>query len=254
MAYFLMIEKENGKHIPLEISKSKHFIKLTSLKDKEYNLQEIDLFTMSFINEELLKESLLEDNILSNILKDNKISIVKILKNRYYKVAHGLLYQEDFKYIDNPNKIIEDINELFLEKNFYFIIKLASYLKDNNIHKDLAFEIWNKAIICKKRDKIINYFYELDENNDNSLTRILKMTIFDYYINKEGLIEYKNTIKYQNLHMLIAFINHYEKKQNNQKENNYSKIRKNDFSLKSFFLIFLSFPLYLLKVFHSYYL
>ena len=52
MAYYFMVEKKKGEYFPLDITKSKHFIKLTNLSKKgACSLQEIDYLTINFANE-----------------------------------------------------------------------------------------------------------------------------------------------------------------------------------------------------------
>ena len=55
MAYYLTIEKKKGYYVPLEITKSKYFSRLSNLKGNGSTLQEIDMFTMMFDNEKQLR-------------------------------------------------------------------------------------------------------------------------------------------------------------------------------------------------------
>ena len=57
-----------------------------------------------------------------------------------------------------------------------------------------------------------SHFYEEDEHEDNPLQRMARLLIYDYYQEKNGHIVYKSTIKYRNLHNVLAFVDYYDNK------------------------------------------
>ena len=51
MSYYFMVLGKKGEYIPLDIPKSKYFARLTNSRGKNCSLNEIDVFTTLFFDE-----------------------------------------------------------------------------------------------------------------------------------------------------------------------------------------------------------
>jgi len=212
MAYYFTVEEKKGKYLPLDIKKSKYFTKQSKFKNLGLSLQEIDLFTTMFNNEEELRASLLKEGILPLSMSSKSLSARLLRKDVYHKVIYDFLYQADIEYILDPNRLITRINDKLYEGDFRFVESLASaYLKFYDCASTAA-EVRAWANFSIKTSSRSHYFDELDENGNLLLTRMLKLLIYEYYQNQDGKVTYKEGIKYLNLHSLIAFTNNYDKK------------------------------------------
>ena len=78
MAYYFMSEVSKGKHIELNLSKSKYFQVINKRYKTEtaYTLEEIDKFTMMFNDEIELRERLVEEGVLPLSLFEKPLSII----------------------------------------------------------------------------------------------------------------------------------------------------------------------------------
>ena len=104
------------------------------------------------------------------------------------------------------------ISVLLESNDFRFVNAFANnYIK---FHECLstAPEVREFAMQSIREEKKSNYFNKLDENNDNPLVRMTKLLIYKYYQSPSGKVEYTDKITYRNLHSIIAFVNHYDKK------------------------------------------
>ena len=212
MAYYLTIEKKKGEHIPLDITKSVYFTRLSHLKGNGATLQEIDTFTMMFNNEEELRSALLNEVLLEEQYLSKPLSIRNLKKEIYHKVMYDFLYQKDIEYIMDPNRLIERINEKLYFGDYRFIEKYANHFLEYYDCRSTAPEVREFAINSARYDAPSRYFSELDENNDNPLERLTKLLIYEYDQLPNGKVEYSKKVKYRNLHAVLAFINHYDKK------------------------------------------
>lgn len=221
MAYYFMIEKRKSIYEPLNISYSKYFKTsnqtLTTLpkysKPCAYRLQEIDLFTMMFNNENELRKALIEEKILPQELSAKPLSIRCLNKGKYNKVPHDFLYQKDIEYILDPSRLVKKIMERYYQNDFVFIKKLAEYFKEHHECSSTAADIRQWSEISIRENKQYRQLDAIDKNGDKQVTRLIKLLILKHYEKKDGTIEYKNEINYRNLHAIIAFINNYDKKQ-----------------------------------------
>ena len=125
MAYYFTVSKKKGEYTPLDITKSKYFTKLSKCKGLGLSLQEIDMFTMMFNDEEELRNSLYSEHILEGRYFNNPLT-ARILRNgKYHKVMYDFLYQKDIEYIADPKKIINRILNKFIDQDFRFIKQFA---------------------------------------------------------------------------------------------------------------------------------
>ncbi len=212
MAYYLTIEKRKGVYTPLDITKSKYFVRNSNLKGSGATLAEIDAFTMMFDNERELRGALFREGFVDLRNAGRSLSIRNKIKGKYYKVTYDFLYKKDLDFISEPERIIKRIENKLAIGDFRFIEKYANTFVNFHDCSSTAPEVreFAKASI---RDEIKSkHFNDLDENLDNPLTRMTKLLIYDYYQFPSGRIEYKSSIKYHNLHSVIAFTNHYDKK------------------------------------------
>ncbi len=212
MAYYLTVQKKKGEYTPLDITKSKYFMRTSNFKGMGMSLEEVDLFTMMFNDEHELRKALFKEKLLEHRYSSSPLSIRLLRNNKYYKVMYDFLYQKDMEYIMDPQLIIRKINDKLTDNDFRFVNAFANnYIK---FHECLstAPEVREFAMDSIRIGKKSNYFNQLDENHDNSLVRMTKLLIYKYNQNSSGIVEYSNQITYRNLHSIIAFVNHYDKK------------------------------------------
>lgn len=217
MAYYLTIEKKKGNYTPLEINKSKYFTRTSNLKGNGSTLQEIDMFTMMFNNEKELRSALFRDGLVEMRYAGRPLSIRLLRNNHYYKVMYDMMYQKDIEYIANPKLLIKRINDKLLAGDYRFVEKFANNFLNFHDCLSTAPEVREFAISSSRDLHCCKYFYSLDENGDNPLIRMTKLLIYDYKQGLSGKVEYKETVKYRNLHSVLAFVNNYDK--NLEKEN-----------------------------------
>ena len=218
MAYYFTVEKKKGEYTPIDITKSKYFMRTSNLKGAGSTLQEIDTFTMMFNNEKELRTRLFKEGLLEMKYAGKGLSIRNFRNNRYYKVMYDFLYQKDLEYIANPQKVIERIERKLLLGDFRFIEKFANTFMNFHDCLSTAPEVREFAIASSRTGIRSRHFDVYDENYDNPLTRMTKLLIYDYYQTPSGRTEYKNTVKYRNLHAVLAFTNYYDKKNSEELE------------------------------------
>lgn len=218
MAYYLMIETKKSIYQELPIENSKIFTKLTSYrKIGACSLQEIDLYTTMFYDEQELRKSLYEEGILSPELINKSLSIRTIQNGIRKKVPYDFLYQKDLEYLMNPNKIIIEINQRNLANDFLFIRNLAEKFQSYHECNATASELRHHANTSLNTNRRSKYLDERDRQGDNLTVRFLKLLIFNYKQKPTGEIIYYDTIKYSNLHHLIAYMNNYNNKHQEEK-------------------------------------
>ena len=212
VAYYFTVQKKRGEFIPIDITKSRYFGRVSNLKGMGMTLEEVDLFTMMFDDEKELRRELFKEGLLEHRYTGSQLSIRFLRNKKYHKVMYDFLYQKDMEYVMNPTLVIDKINNKLLNYDFRFINTYANnYLKFHEC-MSTAPEVREFAMQSIREDNPSRYFYQLDENNDNPLVRMTKLLIYKYYQMPSGRIEYTYKINYRNLHSIIAFINHYEKK------------------------------------------
>ena len=212
MAYYFTVSKKKGEYTPLDITKSKYFTKLSRFKGLGLSLQEIDMFTMMFNNEEELRNAMYSENILEPKHFNCPLT-ARILRNgKYHKVMYDFLYQKDIEYVSDPRRVINRILNKFIDKDYRFIKQFAKNYIDFHDCASTAAEVMmyaDNSIIYGNMDR---HLIERDENGDLPLIRMAKLLIYEYYQEPSGKTIYKDEIKYRNLHSVIAFINNYDKK------------------------------------------
>ena len=215
MAYYFMSEVSKGTYEPIQISNSKYFPypQPKNKKTFSYKLPEIDAFTMMFDDETELRERLVEEGILSVTQFDKPLAIRCLYNNKYKKVPYDFLYQKDLEFIANPNKLIEKIVKRFYEKDFLLIKKIINRFSENRECSSTLPEVRAHLEASIREGNINKHFYDLDENNDLLLNRLLKQIIFESFNTKSGKTIYKNEIRYRNLHTLLALVNYYDKEE-----------------------------------------
>ncbi|MGN1358559.1 MAG: hypothetical protein ACI4WU_04245 [Bacilli bacterium] len=218
MAYYLMIEAKKNIHQELPIENSKIFTKLTNYrKTGACSLKEIDLYTTMFYDEQELRKSLYEEGILSPELINKSLSIRTIQHGVRKKVPYDFLYQKDLEYLMNPNKLIAEINQRNLDNDFLFIKNLAEKFQSCRDCNATASELKHHANASLNTNHRSKYLDERDRQGDNLVVRFLKLLIFNYDQKPTGEIIYYNSIKYSNLHHLIAYMNNYNNKHQEKK-------------------------------------
>lgn len=212
MAYYLMVEEKKGKYLPIDITKSSLFTRMSNLTGMGSNIQEIDYFTVNFNDYNELSNYLVKEGLLNANMVDKPLSIRHKKNNEYKKVMYDFIYQKDIEYLINPKKILDKINNKLLKRDFLFVLKYAQFFMNTRDCSSTAPEIRDYINRSISNNKIDEYFYYKDSNYDNPLERMTKLLIYDYYQDINGKITYYSKVKYRNLHMIIAFINHYEEK------------------------------------------
>lgn len=212
MAYYFTVQKKRGEYTVIDITKSKYFSRISNLKGTGMSLQEVDLYTMMFNDEKELRKALFKEKMLEHRYSTSPLTIRLLRNGKYYKVMYDFLYQKDIEFVMDPKLIIERINNKLENNDFRFVNAFANnYIK---FHECLstAPEVREFAMESIREGKKSSYFNKLDENKDNPLTRMTKLLIYKYYQNPAGIVEYSSDITYRNLHSIIAFVNHYDKK------------------------------------------
>ena len=212
MAYYLTVEKRKGEYTPLEITKSKYFARISNLKNNGATLEEIDIFTMMFNDEHELRKTLFKEKLLEMRDTNRPLSIRRLINNKYKKVTYDFLYQGDMEDVMDPSRIIDKINDKLYQNDFRFIEKLANHYMEYYECSSTAPEVRNYACESIRLGHISPYFSIRDNNQDNVLTRMAKLLIYEYKELPNGNIIYSNKVKYRNIHSLIAFIKNYNKK------------------------------------------
>ena len=213
MAYYFMVEEKRGKYLPLDITKSKYFSRLSNLKNGA-TLQEIDNFTMMFYNEVEMRNLLLDEGVLSLQYYSKPLSTRIKKNNKYNKVMYDFLYQKDIEYVCDPSRLISKINDKLQMGKYRFVERFANSFANYHECSSTAPEVRKYAKESIRLGRKSRHFDELDENYDNSLVRMVKLLIYDYIQLPSGRVEYTtNKIgNYRNLHSIIAFVNNYNEK------------------------------------------
>lgn len=217
MAYYFMAEKPiknpKEKYQKIDITKSKYFMRLSNLKkEAACRLQEIDCFTMMFNNEEELRIKLFEEGILDNSLVNRPLSIRYTKNDIYKKLPLDLLYQKDIEYIMDPQRLIREIFERDISNDFDFLESYARFFMKYRECDGTAPYLYNHALTSNTFASRCRRLDDIDEYGDLLSVKMTKQLI--YKIGKSnGKRYYKyDEIDYRNLHMIIAFINHYDNK------------------------------------------
>ena len=232
MAYYLMVEKKRGEYMPLDITKSKCFTRLSNLKSNKANLNEIDLFTMMFNDNMELRKSLINEGILDANDSNRELSIRRIEKGKYIKVPYGFLYQSDIEYVMDPKRLIRRINDKLLNNDFRYIERFANNYLDYHECSSTSGEVKMAALDSARINGISKYFNMVDQNNDKLLIRMLKLLIYEHYQLPSGKVIYKDKIIYRNLHSLIAFTDYYDLKYMDEEKEQYSLFINDSKTLK----------------------
>lgn len=213
MAYYFMVESKKGKHTPIDITKSKYFTKKTKFtKEGACSLEEIDMFTTSFKNEIELKIKLASEGILPKEFIDKPITARILNKEKYSKVTYDLLYQKDIEYILEPKRIIQVILEKYYQKDYLFMQRFGEHFQRFYKCESSAPELRQYAQMSIIKGSNYRCLDELDKEGNLPIVRLAKLIIYESYQHRDGSITYLDKVKYSNLHHLIAFINNYNKK------------------------------------------
>ena len=216
MAYYLTIKDRKSGYKPIDIVKASCFSRLSDLKGYGSTLEEIDAFTMNFDDENELRRFLFNERLLDLRDGGRALSIRRLYNNRYIKVTYDLLYQRDIEDVMDPRRVIKKINNKLYAKDFRFVEKFASHYMKRYECSSTAPEVRAAAIDSIREGYIDSKFFQVDENHDQLLTRMVKLLLYKYYQKMDGRTVYKNEIVYRNLHSLIAFIDNYNQKYENK--------------------------------------
>lgn len=233
MAYYFMVESKKGEYQPLNISKSK-FFQVTPKFNKPcaYTLQEIDMFTMMFNDEQELRNTLVLEEILPVSLSTRQLSSRSLLKGKYNKVPHDFLYQKDIEFIADPTRVVDLIMKRYHQDDFLFIKKLANNFSSFYECSSTAPEVRQLAEKSIREGHRSHHLDEVDKNGDKLVARLVKLLILEHYEKSTGEIEYKDKVNYRNLHAIIAFINNYDKESNKKEETQTTSFKPETAKLK----------------------
>lgn len=218
MAYYFTYQKKKGEYIPIDITKSKYFTRLSNFKGMGMSLQEVDMFTMMFNDENELRRALFKEKLLEHKYSGSNLSTRLLRNNKYYKVMYDFLYQKDVEFVADPNMIINKINNKLQSGDFRFVNSFANNYLQFHECLSTAPEVREFAMQSIREGRPSKYFYTVDENNDNPLVRMTKLLIYKHYQKGNGVIVYEDVVNYRNLHSVIAFVNNYDKKYMNEVE------------------------------------
>lgn len=219
MAYYFMVEKKKGEYQALNIATSKYFpVTRKYNKPCAYTLQEIDMFTMMFNDEQELRNTLLRERILPLDLSTRQLSSRTLIKGTYNKVPHDFLYQKDIEYIMEPTKLVQIIMKRYYHNDFLFIKKFADNFANHYECSSTAPEVRQLAEISIREGRRNQHLEVIDKNGDKLVARLVKLLILEHYEKPDGYIQYKDRVNYRNLHAAIAFINNYDNKLKKDKE------------------------------------
>ena len=212
MAYYFTYQKKKGEYVPIDITKSKYFTRLSNFKNMGMSLQEVDMFTMMFNDEKELRRALFKEGLLEHRYSGSSLSTRLLRNNKYYKVMYDFLYQKDIEYVMDPKLVINRVNNKLTEGDFRFVNAFANNYLQFHDCLSTAPEVREFAMQSIRDGRCSKYFYIVDENNDNPLVRMTKLLIYKHYQKSNGVIIYEDVVNYRNLHSIIAFINNYDKK------------------------------------------
>lgn len=214
MAYYLTVESKRGATIPLEIKDSIYFqiVKRKYEKACAYSLDEIDSFTMMFNNESELRNALICEGILPLELRNKKLSIRFLKNGKYQKIRYDFLYQKDLEYIANPESVVEEIMKRYYQNDFVFLQKFAYTFSNYHECSTTAPEVSQSSAISIREGRRHYLLESVDKNGDLLVARLVKLLILKHTESFDGTIHYKDEVNYRNLHAVIGFINHYDKK------------------------------------------
>ena len=214
MAYYFMVEKKRGKYDKLDITKSSYFTKFSNFsKEGACNLQEIDYFTMMFNNEGELRTRLYEEGILDDSTVNRPLSIRLYKNDQYKKLPLDFLYQKDMEYIANPKLVIREIMKRDHHNDFKFLESYGRYFCKHYDCSVTAADLFNYANTSIKTGYRYRHLDDIDENGDITSVRMTKLLIYKYFQSRSGKTYYQyDKINYTQLHMIIAFMNNFDKK------------------------------------------
>lgn len=226
MAYYIMGERKRGEFISLDITHDELFTRFSRFTSNACSLEEIDNFTVNFVDGEDLRRYLYKQGILVSELCDKPLSIRTFYNSKNSRrVMYDFLYQKDKKYLDNPKLLIDDINYRLLTKDFRFVLEYANHFFNYYDSYDITPEIRAFSKDSLDFGYTNRHFAERDENGDTPIVRMTKQLIYEYDHRDYGRITYYKGIKYRNLHDIIAFCDNYDKKILNEKEKKETKVK-----------------------------
>lgn len=238
MAYYFMVETKKGQYQELNINNSKYYPNKTKKYKKPcaYTLEEIDYFTIMFNDEQELRKALYEEGILNYNNFNKPLSVRYKVKDKFTKVPYDFLYQDSIEYIMQPEEIITEILRRYYDDDYMLINKIASTFNNFRRCSSTSPEVRQYIQETIRTGQKNKYLETIDENGDRLISRLLKLIILDSYDDyKTGKVIYKDKINYRNLHVLIALINNYDKKNKQeikekhevkQEENGYNFAKK----------------------------
>lgn len=216
MAYFLQIKDNSGNYKSLNLEKSSLWqalqIEKAYKQNGAYRIQEINRFTMEFEDENALKNHLLLEGILPLSLEKNEL-VIRFIKNNNSKIRnYNLLFEDSLAYFCEPNILINLVKEKYNSNDFIFLNRLARCFYWFRECSSTALELINLTELAIKTGNIDRGYYEVDSNGDNLAVRLVKLLIFKYKQGANQTIVYSNEYNWRTFHILVDFINNYEKK------------------------------------------
>lgn len=213
MAYYMMYEDKKGKYEVIDITKSIIFTKESKYtKVGACSLKEIDLFTSMFNNSNELKKQLLVEGLIDNDQANKNISVREITNGKYKKVMYDMLYQDDLEYIAFPERIVNYCKRRDLNNDYLFLKELALAFRGYRDCSGEVADLLNYISTSLKLGVRYKHMDDVDKNGMKLVERMVRMLVFEYSMYPDGYIKYNQTVKYRNLHKLIAFRNNYNKK------------------------------------------
>lgn len=202
MAYYFAVETEENSFNAINVKRCRSYFNTLNNYDEPLacTLKEIDKVTTTFANEEELRNMLL--NVYSLTINDyNKPLAIFYLNGIERRLVNGgILYEDSREMLEEPKLVIEYIKDLCLNKDSAFFREIAEIYPNDSICKSL---------ICKIAS-ILEGNIKGDIPIESLVVETSKILMNNTKINESGMIIYKNTINYEKLHTLVAFISQYK--------------------------------------------
>ena len=220
MAYYFAVETEENSFNAINVKRCRHYFKTTNNYNEPLacTLKEINDVTTTFANEEELKKMLL--SVYSLKEEDyNKPLAIFYLNGIERRLVKGNILYEDSRYLlEEPNKVIEYIQEECKNNDFTFFRELSKIYPNDSICKSL---------ICKIASLLEGKTNNENISNESLAIEATKILMNNTEINSNGMISYKNTINYEKLHTLVSFISEYKLSLQNDLNNQKRRVKEN---------------------------
>lgn len=211
MAYYLAVETENNNYVALRIKKSGYFGRKNNYQancEYQCTLEEIDSYTMKFMDESGVKDCLFSEKILPKLGygNDKPLAIIYTDESNVRIVKGNVLYKTSKKMKENPYLVTEYIQTKYQNNDFSFFQNLTQVFSEDspisNLISKVVFMIEKKLIADSKAP------------GEECLDQLVQM--INDSINQD----------YEILHNIISIIDKHEETLSKSQKSGYTKARK----------------------------